>query len=111
MTTVSSKTRRVTAIAACRSFKRCMFGLGESSGQNFSDRMGFLHAGQFLIQSTIKPRQAIVVQSHQSQDGGMEIPDVSTVDGSFSSQIIRFPVAGAPLTPPPASQQVKPLGL
>ena len=26
----------------------------------------------------------------------MEIPDVSTVDGSFSSQIIRFPVAGAP---------------
>jgi hypothetical protein len=99
-------THQVTAIAACRSFKLCTFGMQQGSGQYFSDRMGLLYAGQFLIQSAIKPGQTIVIQSHQSQDGGMKVPHVSTIDGCFSSQIIRFAVAGAP----PHSTARKPTG-
>jgi hypothetical protein len=55
--------------------------------------------------------QLSVIQSHQMQDGGMQIADVGTVSTARKPSSSVAPTAWPPFTPAPASHMLKPCQL
>ncbi len=66
-----------------------------------------MNIGQSKIPAAVAERQTFVIDTHQMQDGGMEVVDVYLpVDGVPAEVIGRAMNVPPPFTPPPAMQSV-----
>jgi len=69
------------------------------------------HVGQPALNTVVVETQPFVVESHEVQNGGVEIADAGDIHDGSLTQFIRRAAAEAGLHVGTASQMVKPLGL
>ena len=51
--------------------------------------MGFLHAGELLVQAAVQVRQLLVLQAHEMQDRRVQIMDVDFVLDGIPTEFVR----------------------
>ena len=61
------------------------------------------NASQLLIKASIKIGQMFRVQSHQMENGGVQVSDMMAVHNRFMAQFIGFPVRCP--SPPPGTRE------
>src|SRR5262249_11160797 len=63
------------------------------SSQHAANDIGIEHARQPVLQSTIEISELMMVETHQMQDGGMQIAQVTPVNNGFGTEFVRFTIA------------------
>ena len=55
------------------------------------------YSGQALIEAAVMVGQRFVIKAHKVQNGGVQIPNVVTVDGGFEAEFVGLAVVSASL--------------
>ena len=61
------------------------------------DRLGFHDTGEFLVQATVEVGQVLVIQTHEVEDRGVQIPQVMAVDHGGLNQKLTGVLEAQPI--------------
>lgn len=75
----------------------------QTLGQNRANDL-FPHFSQSEISPDVVVGQTLVVYAQQVEERCMQVVDMDSINDGLVANFIRFSVANAPFTPPPASQ-------
>ncbi len=67
------------------------------SRQDFLDHVGFLDAGEFVVEAAVEVGQVMRIEAGQVQDRGVQVADVAAVDDRFVAELVGLAITGPPL--------------